>query len=193
MTAAARGVESSERAFSGESVNRPRILALDLSLRSTGVCRNGALSTLVPKGLTGMARLIWIRAKVLDLCTDSADNPTVDLAVLEHYAFSAHAAYAHELGELGGVVRIALVDYGVRYVDVNVSTLKTFACGKGSAKKEQMLGEAIRKLGYSGHSPDEVDALFLYHCALAHYTGTATNEKQRDALKKIAWPTMGES
>jgi Holliday junction resolvasome RuvABC endonuclease subunit len=41
------------------------------------------------------------------------------------------------------------------------ATLKTFATGRGNAGKDEMLAEAIRRLGYQGHDHNESDALWL--------------------------------
>lgn len=194
MTAAVKVVESSEPAFSGESVNRPRVLAIDASLTCTGICLDGACSTLVPpKGCLGIPRLRWIREHVLNFCTDLVTEvPNVDLAVIEGLSFNSKSAYAHEIGGLGYLIRVALTDYGVTWAEIPPANLKMFATGKGSAKKEVVLVDARERWGYQGYDHNEADALILYRMAVAHYTGTATNEKQRDALKKIAWPTIGE-
>jgi crossover junction endodeoxyribonuclease RuvC len=131
-------------------------------------------------------RLRWIRAQVMA----AVREPRADLVVLEGYAFAAHASHAHELGELGGVIRVALLDAGIRFVDVNPSSLKLFATGKGNAKKNQVLADAVRKLAYAGHSTDEADALWLLEMARTHYAGTASNDAQRRGLAKVAWPAL---
>lgn len=175
----------------------PRILALDLSLRSTGWCDGEQARTVEFKASRGISRLRGIRDVVLALVRGryrldfACFAWNADLVVLEGYAFSAHASHAHELGELGGVVRVALADAGIPFVDIPPASLKLFATGKGNANKEAMLAAAIRKLDYAGHSNDEVDALWLHRMALAHYTDNATNAEQRKALAKIQWPTMG--
>jgi crossover junction endodeoxyribonuclease RuvC len=160
-------------------------LALDLSLRSTGWADGEKCGRIIPpNGYDGMRRIRWVRSAVLAMVQDA------DLVLIEGYAFSAHASHAHELGELGGVIRCALVDAGIRYVDVPPASLKLFATGKGNASKEQVLTEAVRRLGYSGHSGDESDALWLHQMAATYYAGSATNEAQRKGLAKIAWPVL---
>lgn len=164
----------------------PRILALDLSLRSTGWCDGEKCGRIKPPDdYDGMRRIRWVRSMVFGML-----NAT-NLVVLEGYAFSAHASHAHELGELGGVVRVALSDADIRFVDIPPASLKLFATGKGNANKEAMLAAAIRKLDYAGHSNDEVDALWLWHMANLYYNGPRPNEHQRKALAKIQWPRVG--
>lgn len=140
------------------------VLGLDLSLTSTGVASvdaddgvNQFTWTIRPRD-TGVARLRMIRDRVL------ADVEVIapDLVVIEGYAFG-RVNRAHKLGELGGVVRVALTEHGVRWVDLPPATLKKFAAGKGNADKGAVLAAAIRRLGYSGSSNDEADALFLAH------------------------------
>lgn len=166
-----------------------RIVALDLSLTATGWCasaaggmRFGVLRP--PKGADrGMARLRWIRSQLYERVTGS------DLVVIEGYAY-ARVNQAHQLGELGGVVRLSLFDRGLRYVDVAPQCRAKFATGKGNASKELVLAEAVRKLGYLGSSTDEADALWLWQMAQAHYTDHATNEAQRQALAAVGWPVL---
>jgi crossover junction endodeoxyribonuclease RuvC len=178
-----------------------KIVALDLSLTSTGWCV-GELTAAVenqrlaavgrvgtcrpPQGADrGMARLRWIRAAIYPLVTDA------DLVVLEGYAY-ARVNQAHQLGELGGVVRLMLFDREIRWVDVAPQCRAKFATGKGNATKELVLAEAVRKLGYPGSSTDEADALWLYKMAVGYYGNTATNAAQRAALEAVPWPPMAE-
>lgn len=179
-----------------QPVSPPRILALDLSLRSTGWCDGEQANTTEFKASRGISRLRGIRDVVLALVRGryrldfacSAWN--ANLVVIEGYAFSAHASHAHELGELGGVIRVALADHGIPFVDIPPASLKLFATGKGNANKEAMLAAAIRKLEYAGHSNDEVDALWLWHMANLYYNGPQPNVHQAKALLKIQWPTL---
>lgn len=163
-----------------------KIVALDLSLTATGYAvtggRHGVLEP--PKPLGGIRRLQWIRDAILHLSFG------VDVTVIEGYAFAAHASHAHELGELGGVVRCALADRKRTYVDIPPANLKLFACGKGNAKKDEVLADAIRRLGYAGHSKDEADALWLLEMAAAYYDERDLPETKQRALAKIPWPTI---
>ena len=141
------------------------VLALDLSLNSTGYAwwdRGGhqGIGTLDPKGRRGPERLIWVREQVMHL----ADKKMyADLVAIEGYAF-ARTNQAHQVGELGGVVRCALWDAGIEFVEVAPSSVKKYATGKGNANKNAMLVAAGRRLGYEGDSNDEADAAWL--CAL---------------------------
>jgi len=116
----------------------------------------------------------------------------VDLVVIEGYAF-ARANRAHQIGELGGVLRVAFAEAGVPLVEVAPMARAKYATGKGNAKKEAVLVEAVKRLGYEGSSNDEADALWLLYMALDHYglPGAVEMPKvNREALVKPSWPGL---
>ena len=161
------------------------IVAFDLSLTSSGWADASGVGVLVPPATVdrGIARLRWIRDAVLDRVTGAA------VVVLEGYSFASRGRAMVSLGELGGAVRCGLADSGVSWADVPPSCRALFATGKGNASKQAVLAEAIRKLGYPGHSFDECDALWLRTMACSQYEPTATlTAPQRRALATIDWP-----
>ena len=143
-----------------------RIVALDPSLVSTGVCDSQAPEkpfTLVPPaGMRGMARLRWIRARVVE-ATEGAD-----LVVIEGYSHGSRHQ-AHYLGELGGVIRLMMHCLKRPYVDIAPTVRAKVATGTGAGRKDAVFAEAFKRLGYSGDSKDEADARWLLECALQHY------------------------
>ncbi len=110
-----------------------------------------------------------------------------DLVVIESYSHgSKHAA--HKMGELGGVMRLALMHAGIPYVDAAPTAVKKYATGKGNATKEAVLAAAIRRLDYEGASTDEADALWLRQLGLAHIGDSRAVEVpavHREALKAL--------
>jgi len=169
-----------------------RLLALDLSLRSSGYAYGAAFGLLVPPKTAdrGMTRLAWIRGQVLNLC----EIARADVVLVEGYSFASHASHAHELGELGGAIRIALYDAGIPVCEIPPANLKMFITGKGNAKKDLVLVEVVRRLGYAGSSTDEADALVMLAMGRAHYNGLAgaLTQVQQKALSKIAWPVIAK-
>jgi crossover junction endodeoxyribonuclease RuvC len=163
------------------------ILSLDLSLTASGYAmtdgRSGVLEPPKTVGL-GIRRLQWIRFTVLQLAMPA------DLIVIEGYAFAA-ANQAHQLGELGGVVRIALADRDKTVVVIPPASLKLYATGSGKAKKDEVLAAAIRSLGYDGHNHNTADALWLLEMARAKYSGASLTEPKTRALSKLTWPALG--
>lgn len=170
------------------AIAAPSIVALDLSLACTGWCTTGDVGTLSPPDrVRGVQRLAWIRDAILERAADAA------LIVIEGYGFApGRGNAARELGELGGVVRLALYEAGHGYVEVSPASLKKYSCGRGNAPKNEVLAAAIRRLGYAGHSGDEADALWLHAMALdaLDLPGAPTVPAlHREALAKIAWPS----
>lgn len=165
----------------------PRVLGLDLSLTCTGfVSAATGLPGTIAARIRGVDRLDQLEQFIVALAGDA------DLVVLEEYAFHGRNAHSHELGELGGVVRLGLHRAGICWVPVNPSSLKRYATGKGNASKEEVLAAAIRRLDYAGHSNDEADAMWLRAMALDHYGHplAAVPETHRQALAKVQWPTL---
>lgn len=162
------------------------LLALDLSLNSTGWATSpSTYGTLDPAERRGPERLSWIRDQILEL---EHDHHT-DLIVIEGYAYG-RPNQAHQVGELGGVIRTALYDAGIPYLEVTPATVKQYATGKGNASKNLMLVAAGRRLGYPGESNDEADALWL-HAAVSELAGTPwvdVPQTHRAALAKLTLP-----
>lgn len=161
-----------------------RIIGLDLSLTATGICDDDG-PTVYKSKLRGPERLDDIARRVFTY-TDHAD-----LVVLEGYSYASHNQ-AHQLGELGGVVRRDLWTSGTPYVDVAPALLKRFATGKGNANKSAM-GLAAARNGYNGPGDDNaIDAWWLRELGI--YATTPEGERPFDyayrdeATAKIDWP-----
>lgn len=175
------------------------IIALDLSLTSTGIAfPDGRVSRIIPPNVAipgtkktrmidGMERLHWIRESIIALVL----TQHADLVAIENYSFD-RVNQSHYIGELGGVVRLALYDARIPYVDVSPGTIKKFATGKGNASKDDVLLAAVRKLKYAGNSKDEADALWLWTIAKAHYEGLAgaCTALQQAAIAGTQWPEI---
>lgn len=154
----------------------PTVVAFDLSLTSTGVADRNGTRRICPK-TSGTARLAEIRDAVvrechphvtLDeqiWCAGGRCDSRPDLVVIEGYSY-ASGNKAHDVGEMGGVVRLALYEAGIAYEVVSPSSIKIAACGKGNASKDDVLLAAVRRLGYAGNSKDEADALWLYRLTM---------------------------
>ena len=109
-----------------------RILALDLSLVRTGVCRpDGRTSCIATGALRGMRRLDAIARNVQELARAEA----ADLFVLEGYSFGSKGRAVFDIAELGGCVRFLLYRLGIPYVDVPPATLKKYATAAATAAR----------------------------------------------------------
>lgn len=162
-----------------------RVAGLDLSLTGTGLviaeAGEGGTFELVREervatgSLRGMERLAFVRDEVLGAIREAEAS---DVA-LESYAVYRHNGA--ELGELGGVVRLALWEAGFSYWDVPPATLKRLVSGKGNAPKDVMLREVFRRWGFSASCSDTADAYGLARGIAGHRFG---HERQTD---RDAW------
>jgi len=173
-----------------------RILALDPSLTGTGVALYGTelegefagvrTWTIVPPAhYRGAARLHAIQQEIANVARG------IDLVVIEGYAFSRQNQ-AHQLGELGGVIRLTLFCMRVPFVELAPSIRAKLATGKGNGSKDEVFSAAFVRLGYRGSSKDEADALWLLEAALQHYElpGRATlpqTHTERLAKDETRW------
>lgn len=166
-----------------------RIVGLDLSLTATGVAPHHGPPITIGSDLRGAERLAELQRRIV------AHIRGVDLAVIEGYAYGRHNR-AHQIGELGGIIRLACWHQRIPYVEVPPATLKKFATGKGNAGKDDMLVAAIRRLDYQGASHNEADALWLHQLALHGYRNPARHvlpKAQTAVADGIDWPDLEEA
>lgn len=168
-----------------------KILALDLSLTGTGYCLpNGETGKLEPPKAVGLGceRLDWILARILGLASSCGG---AEVVVIEGYAFGRENA-REKMGELGGLIRWALWKRKMPFAIVPPSSLKQYATGKGNAPKPLMHAEAMKRLQYLGHDPDEVDALWLWAMGMDAYgfPPALMPQVNREAIGKVHWPGL---
>lgn len=168
------------------------VIGIDLSLTSTGISSAAGTSVITPRS-SGVTRLVEIRDSVMSVVL-SADDP---LVAVEGYSFSSRNSHAHALGELGGVVRVALHEAGVPYVDVPPTCRAKFATGKGNSGKSEVVSSVSARTGivWSGKGAEDMcDAWVLQEMGLA-LLGRARHEWPREnlaALEKISLPDITE-
>ena len=137
------------------------VWGLDLSLTATGsvilASSHSVVETWKPPNLRGPTRLAWFREKVEDVLQRFQPR----LTVLEGYGFSAQHSRAHSLGELGGVVRLALHGAGAPFLVVTPSSLKKYVTGKGNAPKAIMIREVYRRWAVELDDDNQADAYSL--------------------------------
>lgn len=177
------------------------VVGLDLSLTATGVATAHGTEVLSTK-LKGCERLAWVRDEIMRRLGPSIDlngSPLTyvapdTLVVIEDYAYS-RANQAHQIGELHGVIRLALHEAGVPMALVAPTARAKYATGSGRAGKSEVLAAAIRRLGYEGHDDNEADALWLRTMALDHYglSRITMPTAHREGLDKVDWPELAVS
>lgn len=162
------------------------ILGLDPSLSATGYALpSGYVGTFTPKG-----RRVERLGNAAQWIEEILHVHEIDVVYLEGYSYGSKGRAAISLGELGGVLRLAIADAGVKMVEVSPATLKKYATGAGNAAKERVLVAAVKRLDYGGHSTDEADALWLYElgACIAGVRDHRVPKSHLNALKKIKAP-----
>jgi Holliday junction resolvasome RuvABC endonuclease subunit len=165
-----------------DTVSAPRIVGIDPSLTSTGVCLpDGSTRLVTTAKLTGPQRLIFIRDSITALLAD------VDLVVIEAVPTRGAMSIA-PLAGLGAVLRVAFYEHDVSYVDVSPSTRAKFACGDQKGRdKDAVLARAIRA-GSPANTNDEADAWWLWTLATAAYQHPEDlYTYQHQAITVISW------
>ncbi|MFD5838190.1 crossover junction endodeoxyribonuclease RuvC [Streptomyces collinus] len=170
-----------------------RVIGLDLSLRSTGVCLpDGTTYRIKTRDKDGDRRLVHIRSDIRD---DLAEHRP-HLAVIED--LPVHAKASGITAMVHGVVRCELADAGVPYALVVPATLKKYATDNGNADKRQMADAAYLAAGAEfpgdlnakGEGGDMCDAWWL-RAAGHDWCGVplfSMPEAQRERLSKAKWP-----
>lgn len=183
-------------------------LGLDLSLTCSGIAmltRDSDGTDLglrwadikPPNGIRGAGRLYALAQQFEDTlcrledgaCNQYGQHPDQVVACVEGYSYASTGTLA-QLGEWGGIVRLALYRHGISFCVVPPSTLKKATTGRGDAKKPDM--RRCVNLLVSGRyqlpatvSDDIVDAI-----ALAHFLATAHRDPRR--MQTLAWDQIRE-
>jgi Holliday junction resolvasome RuvABC endonuclease subunit len=161
-----------------------QIMGLDLSLTSTGVSIGG-LTTSIKSKSKGSERLLEIRNEIIELVGTSG----VEIVAVEGYSYASRHSQAHSIGELGGVIRVALRELGIPIVVIPPTCRAKFATGKGNSGKSEVMSAISAKTGIiwsGGDGNDRCDAWILEQMTLT-YLGLSPydwNEDQISALKK---------
>lgn len=166
------------------------ILALDLSLTSTGYCHEGETGT-ISFDETGPHRLWLIKREVESL----VNRFKIDLVVIEGYSFSSRNSQAHSIGELGGVIRLLLWELGKPIVVIPPTCRAKFATGKGNASKNEVISSVSAKTGIIWKNPgadDKCDAWVMEEMAFVklgkpRFDWPATH---LSGLEKVDWTPM---
>jgi crossover junction endodeoxyribonuclease RuvC len=162
-------------------------LGIDQSLTGTGLCVLSAAGKLVssalvtPDHLRDGARLVFIKKAVASMLSG------VEFVAMEGYSYNS-VGHVFELGEIGGVLKVLLVEHEISYIIVPPVLVKKFATGTTHADKDAMLSAAIRRGHDFGKNDDQADAFFLAHIALAYAKNTAQHRCEMDVLRTLRSP-----
>lgn len=147
-----------------------KIMGLDIGTSNIGVVILEGEKIIYKETLKpepkGVERLEWVSDEIERLVL----KHIVTDAILEGYSYMSKWR-AHDLGEMGGVVRLKLHELKIPYSVVPPPTLKKFACGKGNAKKELMMLFAFKRWNEEFEDNHICDAFCLakYYQECGHY------------------------
>ena len=149
-----------------------KIVGVDASLTSTGIAAmiygeldNVVATRSVKSNKKGTDRLIEVREEVYKSVLGA------DLVLIEGYSY-ASPNQAHQIGELGGVLRVMFHETNLKVLEVAPRQLKKFVTGKGTASKEEIAVAAYKKWGIECRTNDETDAAVLVYIGLAYMGNT---------------------
>jgi crossover junction endodeoxyribonuclease RuvC len=203
LDVASAGQEVTIGAAAGEgaaSVAPPRVIGIDLSLKSTGVAGGTWAETLstwsLPrKGATRgqrWERLLHARSQLLPFI-DGAD-----LVVQESPAYSTgDLPGSQDLAWLWWSVYGRCASREIPWAEVSTGTLKVYATGRGTkVSKEDVVQEVQRRrpdVAFRGN--DQADALVLAAMGLdaLGFPPVAMPQTHRRALASVLWPWTGAS
>lgn len=165
-------------------------LAFDASLTDFGWCASPTLTGRIRVKSRDTERLADIRHALEGLIYQHAPR----VVAIEGYAYGA-SQKAHQIGELGGMVRLLLHDHGIPLVVVQPTSIKKYATGKGNAQKDDMVATAIRAFGFAGNNNNEADAYLLWHLLQEGYGCRAQDTDLHRAIRMaviagIEWPEV---
>jgi len=152
-----------------------RILGLDLSLRSTGyvlldedqVVWHGSIGG---DKLRDVERLQmfdeWIRQRALKsaprtfqgVMTSELSPGIPDAIAVEGYSFGSHNTNLPAIGELGGVIKLAIHQAAIPLHVIPPSTWKKLLLGKGNLAKDLVRVECWKRYAVEFASQDTLDA-----------------------------------
>jgi Holliday junction resolvasome RuvABC endonuclease subunit len=126
----------------------------------------------------GTTRLKDIQNHLMDTLV-MGDHKLLDVA-MEGYAFGSQMA--NMLGELGGMVKLTLLDFGIHPMIVPPTNLKKFVTGKGNGvPKSQMLLFVYKKWGETFTDDNAADSYSLARLV----SGLCETEYEKDVYDKL--------
>lgn len=127
----------------------------------------------------------WIQGRFIDQV--SKGNVILDVA-MEGTVLASQSALV--LGELSATVKLALYDIDrILPLQVPPMTLKKYATGKGTAKKQEMLLQIYKRWGVEFNDDNAADAYALARLA----AGIATDNVEKEVVEKLQDPKFRDT
>ena len=136
------------------------ILAIDQSLNESGYWIKDEMNGVIKPDskLTAIEKIIYIRGLLEDL------NPPYNIhtIIMEDYSYGSTGRFTFTAGELGGMIKTFCIDHEINLIIIAPTLLKKYVCGKGNAKKEQMLLQCYKRFNKEFHNNNLCDAYCLW-------------------------------
>jgi Holliday junction resolvasome RuvABC endonuclease subunit len=139
-----------------------------------------------PTDMDGFKR---VRDAILGHIMDLNKRYGVDTVVIEDFAFSARGRAIFDIGMINGIVRLGIMESGLRYEFISPSAVKKAVTGKGNADKimvavkvSKLYGIDLTEIGRG--CEDLYDAIAIGHAYIKGYqegvpiTGGAKKKKR---------------
>lgn len=159
------------------------IIAIDQSLRETGICINGGIFHLLKytthkyNSYQALFNLKKDFSEFLDICTFTH-------AVLE--GFSYHSVNkSFTLGGVQAIIIVCLIEKNIPFLIVTPQQLKMFIVGKDSATKEEVMEKVNNIYSLKLKNDNLSDALALYHICRYKLEEKFETRKQLEILNKL--------
>lgn len=179
---------------------RPIVVGIDASPTGTGLV---ALSLAEGECLAhrrirsariGANRLVFIRSELKTWLGEiEFGGHQIVHVCMEGYSFGSKVGQSFTIAEVGGLVKLVLLDYlasPVGFPSIPAPTqVKKFASGTGTAAKDQVSKFVLKKWGADMPNNDEADAYVLAQMARAivrHETGHRYEADTLAAMKKAS-------
>lgn len=169
-----------------EHTSKHLFCGLDLSLTGTGIVvidRAGAVifKKVLKNKLKGMERLKFIRNEIADVYK----KHEIQFTCVEGYSMGSHAGRAFDIGELGGVIKLALWSKGIPYHLVPPTQVKRYVTGKGNCQKNMIIMAVYKEWGHEAKDDNEADSLALSHIARAIKLTVPLRKHQSEIIIQI--------
>ena len=138
------------------------ILAIDQSLNKSGYWIDDKANGLIKPDskLSTIEKIFYIRGIVRDLWTYTGTPKTcVNTIIMEDYSYGSTGRFTFTAGELGGAIKLFCHEHNIQLIIIAPTLLKKYVCGKGNAKKEQMLLQCYKRYGKEFHNNNLGDFL----------------------------------
>lgn len=154
---------------------------IDIALMESGMCESEILIRTQPEEFADDTdRIRYIRDELMNYLKKLKGEVRV---CIEAPAFHARGRAVSQIFGLNAVVRSALRDAGIPFVDVSPSEVKKFATGKGNAEKTLILREVWRRFQFDASDDNSADAYVLAQIGL-RLLGR-TSDKDAEFQKEI--------